>query len=92
VVTSNEPDRGLVVGADDELKLEALELHAYRDCCLQRLTHLIALRAGLPHPCPLEPALQQMLVDRALYATYRDCVAAGAKARAARIVAGSAGA
>jgi len=91
VVTSNEPDRDLVVGAvADEFQLEALELHGYRDFCLQRLTHLVALRAELPHHCPLDPTLQQMLVARALYSAYRDCVASGAKARAARIVAGSA--
>jgi len=87
MVASNEPERDLIaVDTGDQFQLEALEPNAYREYCLGRLKLLVTLRAGLPLQGSLDAGLQQTLVARALYVTYQDCVAAGAKTRAQRIL------
>jgi hypothetical protein len=89
VVTSNEPDPSILTPGPpaDQFQLEVLEPHGYREFCLERLKHLLALRAALPNAGQLDADLQRRLVERALYSAYCDCVGAGAKRRAARILA-----
>jgi hypothetical protein len=85
VSTSDESDPTVLTPnlQREQFQLQVLELHGYLD----RLRQLAELRRGLPIPGQLDPVLQQALVDHALYSAYRDCVSAGAKLRAARILA-----
>jgi hypothetical protein len=70
-----------------QFQIEVLEPHSYREFCIERLKQLLAQRAALPTAGQPDADLQRRLVARALYSAYRDCVSAGARLRATRILA-----
>jgi hypothetical protein len=98
VVTSNESDEpdgpefdsdelGELGPFPDDIAIDVAERSVYRAFCLKRLTGLLNLRAQIQHEFDPEAALHHALVDRAIYTAYRDCVGAGAKGEARRLLA-----
>jgi hypothetical protein len=67
-------------------RMDRQERSQYREFCLQRLADLLSRRGERLGGTARERALQHTLIDRALYTAYRDCVAAGAKAEADRLL------
>jgi hypothetical protein len=73
----------------DSAAMDGRERVLYREFCLRRLIDLLSRRAELAASSDPEWRLHHALIDHALYSAYRDCVTAGLKSQATRLLAGS---
>jgi hypothetical protein len=88
VVAQNPPDDEPDGPRPDstEFHIEKLERDSYRKFCIARLISFLDLRAEPNLGVDQDAELRKRILERAIYSAFRDCVEAGARAEARRIL------